>query len=75
MMNKNENAILKLKSHLYMIYGLSSDLNGEYGIAKPLMSLYGKAFNHITTELLPQMGMSEEEVEDLVSRIQVQARA
>ncbi len=69
-MIKNQDAILKLKSHLYMIHGLANDLNGEYGIAKPLMGLYGQAFNHITTELLPKMGLTDGEVEDIVSRIQ-----
>ena len=66
-MMRNEQAILKLKAHLHMIYGLASDLNGEYGTASTLMKHYGEAFNHITTELLPQMGMTTDEIADLVS--------
>lgn len=67
---KNEPAIRKLKAHLHMIYGLADDLSGEYGPASTLMKLYGECFNHITTELLPQMGMSEEEVSDLVTSLE-----
>lgn len=67
MMNKNHDAILKLKLHLHMIYGLASDLNGEYGTAGTLMKHYGEAFNHITTELMPMMGMTKDEIVDFVS--------
>lgn len=67
---RNEQAILKLKAHLHMIYGLASDLNGEYGTATSLMKLYGEAFNHITLEILPKLGMSEEEIHDLVASIE-----
>jgi len=69
-MMRNVQAIRKLKAHLHMIYGLASDLNGEYGTAGNLMKLYGECFNHITTELLPQMGMSEDEVRDLVTAME-----
>jgi hypothetical protein len=58
-----------------MIHGLATDLNGEYGIAQPLMGLYGQAFNHITTELLPKMGLTEGEIEDLLNRIELQDKA
>ncbi len=67
MMNKNQDGIRKLKLHLHMIYGLASDLNGEYGVAGTLMKHYGEVFNHITLELLPKMGMSNDEIVDLVS--------
>jgi len=66
-MMRNEQAILKLKAHLHMIYGLASDLNGEYGTASTLMKMYGDAFNHITFDLLPQMGMTNDEIVDFVS--------
>jgi hypothetical protein len=66
-MMRNEQAILKLKAHLHMIYGLASDLNGEYGTAGTLMKHYGEAFNHITLELLPLAGMTNDEIVDLVS--------
>jgi myosin-crossreactive antigen len=68
-MMRNEQAILKMKAHLHMIYGLASDLNGEYGIAKKLMRQYGNAFNEISTVLLPQMGMTNDEIVDLVTSI------
>ena len=67
---RNEQAIRKLKAHLHMIYGLADDLSGSYGSVGTLMKLYGEAFNHITTELLPQMGMSEDEVRDLLTSIE-----
>jgi hypothetical protein len=66
-MMRNEQAILKLKAHLHLIYGLASDLNGEYGTAGTLMKHYGEAFNHITLELLPLAGMTNDEIVDLVS--------
>jgi len=67
-MMRNEQAILKLKAHLHLIYGLASDLNGEYGDeARQLMKLYGVCFNHITLKLMPQMGMTNDEIVDLVS--------
>jgi hypothetical protein len=66
-MMRNEQAILKLKAHLHLIYGLASDLNGEYGTASTLMKHYGETFNHITLELLPQMGMTNDEIVDFVS--------
>jgi hypothetical protein len=66
-MMRNEQAILKLKAHLHLIYGLASDLNGEYGTASTLMKRYGEVFNHITLELLPQMGMTNDEIVDFVS--------
>ena len=66
-MMRNEQAILKLKAHLHMIYGLASDLNGEYGTASTLMKHYGEAFNHITLELLPLAGMTNDEIVDFVS--------
>ena len=68
-MMRNEQAILKLKAHLHLIYGLASDLNGEHGIAKKLMRQYGNAFNEISTVLLPQMGMTNDEIVDLVTSI------
>jgi len=68
-MMRNEKAILKLKAHLHLIYGLASDLNGEYGIAGTLMKRYGEVFNHITLELLPQMGMTNDEIADQVSAL------
>ncbi len=66
-MNKNQEGIRKLKLHLNMIYGLASDLNGEYGTASTLMKHYGEAFNHITLELMPMMGMTNDEIVDFVS--------
>lgn len=66
-MMRNEQAVLKLKAHLHLIYGLASDLNLEYGTAGTLMKHYGEAFNHIVVDLLPQMGMSKDEIVDLVS--------
>jgi hypothetical protein len=66
-MMRNEQAILKLKAHLHMVFGLANDLNGEYGPAASLMKMYGEAFNHITCDLMPQMGMTEDEIVDLVS--------
>ena len=68
-MIKNEQAILKLKAHLHLVYGLANDLNGETSVARTLMKHYGDIFNHITCDLLPQMGMSEEEIVDLVTSI------
>lgn len=68
-MMRNEKAILKLKAHLHMIYGLASDLNGGYGTAGTLMRMYGDAFNHITFDLLPQTGMTSDEIVDLVSEM------
>ena len=70
-MIKNEQAILNATAHLHMIYGLANDLNGAYGSesVQTLMRLYGEAFNHITTQLLPSLGMSEEAIEDLVAGI------
>jgi len=68
-MMRNEKAILKLKMHLHMVFGLANDLNGEYGTAGTLMKMYGEAFNHITCVLMPLMGMTEDEIVDLVSSL------
>jgi len=65
----NAQAIRKATTHLHMIYGLANDLNGAYGSEpiQTLMRLYTETFNHITTEVLPMLGMSEESISDLVS--------
>ena len=66
-MIKNEQAIRKATAHLHMIYGLCNDLNGEFGDeARQLMKLYGACFNHISVKLLPLMGMTNDEIVDLV---------
>jgi hypothetical protein len=31
--------------------------------------MYGEAFNHITCDLMPQMGMTEDEIVDLISSL------
>jgi hypothetical protein len=68
-MIKNEQAILKLKAHLHMVYGLANDLNGETSVARTLMKHYGDTFNHITIELLPKMGMTNDEIVDFVTSL------
>ena len=68
-MMRNERAIKKLKAHLHMVYGLASDLNGEYGIANQLMRQYGNVFNEISTVLLPQMGMTNDEIVNFVTEL------
>ena len=68
-MMRNERAIKKLKAHLCMVYGLASDLNGEYGIANQLMRQYGNVFNEISTVLLPQMGMTNDEIVNFVTEL------
>jgi len=68
-MMRNEKAIKKLKAHLHMVYGLATDLNGEYGIANRLMRQYGNVFNEISTVLLPQMGMTNDEIVDFVTEL------
>ena len=65
MMN-NDNSRRKAIAHLHMIYGLANDLNGATNTVVTLMRLYGEAFNHITGDILPKLGMSEEAIEDLV---------
>jgi len=70
-MIKNEQAIRKATAHLQMIHGLANDLNGVYGAAPTLelLRLYSETFNHITLKLLPALGMTEEEIEDLCAGI------
>ena len=69
-MIKNEQAIRKLTTHLHTIYGLCDTLNGEYGqTCGPLLKHYGEAFNYISVKLLPQMGMNNDEITDLVMSI------
>lgn len=65
----NDSSKRKAIAHLHMIYGLANDLNGAFGSesVQKLMKLYGETFNHITTEILPSLGMSEESIEDLVA--------
>ena len=67
----NAQAILNATAHLHMLYGLANDLNGAYGSEpiQKLMGLYAEAFNHITAEVLPMLGMSSDSIEDLVAGI------
>ena len=69
-MMRNEKAIKKLKAHLHMVYGLASDLNGEFGDAsRQLMKLYGMCFNHIILKLMPALGMTNDEIVDFVTEL------
>ena len=69
--HSNQKAIDKLIKHLGAIHALCEDLSGSYDpsheIVVPLMALYGECFNHIAVNALQKLGMSEEEVRDLVT--------
>lgn len=67
---KNEQAIREATAHLHMIYGLCESLNGGFGpTCGPLLKLYSEAFNYISVKLLPQFGMTNDEIADLVMSI------
>lgn len=69
-MMKNEQAIRKATAHLHMLYGLCENLNGEFGpTCGPLLKHYSEAFNYISVKLLPQFGMTNDEIADLVMAI------
>jgi hypothetical protein len=69
-MIKNEPVIRKMKAHLHMLHGLCEDLSGSFdpqrNTAAPLMALYGEAFNKIAIDIMPKLGLTEEEIHDLV---------
>jgi hypothetical protein len=70
MKTPNTTAIHKLTTHLNTIYALCETLNGEYGpTCGPLLKHYGEAFNYISVKLLPQMGMTNDEIANLVMAI------
>lgn len=68
--HQNQKAIRKATAHLTAIYALCEDLTGEYGAtAKPLLKHYSECFNYISVVLLPQFGMTNDEIADLVMSI------
>lgn len=68
--HENQKAIDKLIKHLGAIHALCEDLSGSYDplreIVAPLMALYGECFNHIAVNSLQKLGMSKEDIHDLV---------
>lgn len=66
---KNQKAIKKATAHLTAIFALCENLNGETSLARPLLKHYSECFNYISVELLPKLGMTNDEICDLVMSI------
>jgi len=71
-MKNNAQSLQLIHTQLQQIHNLALDWNGAYGSEpiQKLLNLYGEIFQHITSEVLPQMGLSTKDIEDLLATIE-----